>query len=838
MEKFHLKTILQSGFSFVTIAIIVASMMLGCSGGGGDPLGVMPIDNPDGALTQLLNESGDSESDRVMWGIYLLDIRPEEGTASVIPWDRSLEAHFDVTDFVNKPACDNCVRLDNFSFDKSTGIIDLDAALVNPTLYTGYDVRGVVLLDEYNTGRRLETEHGLTDLWSNDPYRPDPFINFAKENPDRDFGPGEEYSAHVTISLLKPYNFVVPYIVDACHPGHSDEPVEMTDIQVTGSVHPTGYDLTISLEILDWQDNIKGIYLDCSRLNFVAGLQPFTPVEEDPTKGASGPWTLELKYDALLPDNWLPTVIGEVELPIVALDEIAGSHLFSRITVDVTEDNDPPQWSGGIGVDEVWWGGRRAIVSYFPASDPSGPVMYNIYYTTDMPLIVPGRETVVGWSHYAIDTVDVAQYTFVVKAEDQAGNEDDNSYNVSGASSMMQTVWTHEFAANLESSPTVADLDSNGVQDVVFGCDDGAVYSLDGDTGIEGWNLQTDAPIKCTPALRDINDDGVIEVITGSNNGNVYAIGFFMGAPFPLATYTTNNMVESSPVCSDQTGDGIPETIVGSFDNFLYAFEGGTGTLLVEYDTGAAVKATPALEDFTGDGIQDIVVNSGGKIRAVNGATGALIWSYDFGTGFSMGSPAIGDFNNDGTGDIVIGSDDGVYCFDLVDPPTLLWSNEGITGNFDTSPALGDVNADGTPDVAITSRFMNVYLLDGTDGSLIWVSDDDIYYPTSPSLGDVNDDGVIDVVLGAADFELRVLNGVDGLTLYSWTTVPYGAITTVPLIADVDMDGNIDIVFGTETHQMIAVTTGKAVPTSTGLLPWPKFMRTRSNTGNLDHPLY
>ena len=63
-------------------------------------------------------------------------------------------------------------------------------------------------------------------------------------------------------------------------------------------------------------------------------------------------------------------------------------------------------------------------------------------------------------------------------------------------------------------------------------------------------------------------------------------------------------------------------------------------------------------------------------------------------------------------------------------------------------------------------------------------------------------------------------------------------MTTVPLIADVDSDGDIDIVFGTDSHRMIAVTTGHPIPVDLDLLPWPKFMRTRSNTGNLDHPLY
>ena len=162
--------------------------------------------------------------------------------------------------------------------------------------------------------------------------------------------------------------------------------------------------------------------------------------------------------------------------------------------------------------------------------------------------------------------------------------------------------------------------------------------------------------------------------------------------------------------------------------------------------------------------------------------------------------------------------------------------NEELEGGFDTSPALGDVTGDGIPDVAISSRWLNVYLLDGSDGSLVWKSNSDIYMPTSPTLGDVNDDGVIDVVVGSGDYYLRVLNGVDGYTLYRWDTSECGAVTTIPLITDVDVDGNVDIVFGTDGHRMFAVTTNYPMPSDQSLLPWPKFMRTRSNTGNLGHP--
>jgi len=830
--KLHKRSVNGIFLYLAVLLTVVIGVSYGCSGGGDDPTGaVMGITGPDGSEI-----STGPDGDRVVWGGYFLDIRPDEGTAEVVSWERGLEAHFDVTAMVLKPACTNCLRLENFAFDKSAGIIDLDAALINPTVMGGYDVRAVLLLDEWNTGRRLLNEDGLTDYWSGNPYMPDPYFIYAKEMDERYFGPAEEHSAHVTISFPSPWQMIVPFIVDASYPGHAKEPVEMQNITVEGSVHPTGYNLSVSLELLDWQDDAKGVYLDCTPLNPLAGLQAFEPTAGSAVGETFKTWELNLQYDATNPNAWLPEAYGEFELPVVALDSVSSAKIFRRITVEVTEDTSPPEWTGQVGVDEVWWGSQRAVISYYPATDPSGPVIYNIHATTDIPLIPPAKHVITGWSHYALDTVDGAVYTFCVTAEDQAGNESLNDYEESGMSTAVTQVWEREFDADLESPPNVKDINQDLIPDVIFGCDNGSVYSLNGETGATQWTYTTGGMVKSSPAIRDVDDDGILDVLVGSNDTLIHAINLVMGEPYAMMTFETNNLVESSPVCADQTGDGVPEVIVGSFDNNLYAFEGGTGDLVVSYDTGAPVKATPSLEDFNGDTHLDVLVTSGGRVRAVDGMTGGSIWNYNFQTGFSLGSPAIGDLDNDGTGDVVAGSNDGVYAFDVADS-TLLWANEDLDGNFDTSPALGDVTGDGIPDVAISSRYINVFLLDGSDGSLIWQSDDEIYMPTSPVLADVNSDGVIDVIVGSADFYLRIINGADGMSLYRWTTSPYGAVTTIPLIADINSDGDIDVVFATESHRMFALTTNHPVPTDLDLLPWPKFMRTRSNTGNLAHPL-
>lgn len=837
MSNRNKKYLISAVASAVIATVYVIILCVSCSGGK-DPLGIFP----DGKNNKIIPDDSSPDvslkESRVIWDAYVLDIRPGSNQVYVRALERSSQAHFNVTSLIKKPNCKDCIQLSNVSFNESAGIIDLDAKLINPTKVGGYDVRAVLLLDEWGSGRRLLNEHSLTDFWSKDPWHPDPYLNYDRQDPLRYFGPMEQHSVHVKIYFPKPHDFLVPFIIDASYPDHPEEPVEIMNIKKEGSIHPTGYNLKISADVMDWQNNLEGVYIDCSVLNPQVGLLPM----KKPQAGSST-WTIDMTYGSNPMFGWLPTVTGAVELPIVAKDSKSSWKCYQRISLIVEKDITPPQWTGKVGIEKVWWGGSQAIVSYYPATDPSGPVKYNIYYSTDMPLVPGGKHTVVGCAHYAVETVDSVKYSFVVKAQDQAGNEADNNNVIEGQTRALTKLWEQVFTADIDSSPTVIvgknhyGQDFENIGDVVFGCDDGKVYCLNGATGQVRWSYATAAMIKGTPALRDINYDGLIDVVVGSNDSNVYALKVASGVPSLFKTFKTGNMVESSPVCADQTGDLIPEVVVGSFDGKLYAFAGGTGNLLVSYDTGAAIKATPSLEDFNNDKRLDVLVSSGGRIRAINGINGSILWSYDFKTGFSLGSPAIGDLTGDGVGDVVLGSGNSIYALDIK-KHNLIWSNKSLEGNFDTSPALGDFNNDNIPDVAISSRYFGVYLLNGKNGSVIWASRDPIYMPTSPSIADVNADGVLDVIVGTADFSLKILNGEDGLTLYSYKTNPWSAITTVPLIADINNDGKADIIFGTEANQVIALTTNYPIPTTGKYIPWPKYMRNISNTGNLAHPLF
>jgi outer membrane protein assembly factor BamB len=88
--------------------------------------------------------------------------------------------------------------------------------------------------------------------------------------------------------------------------------------------------------------------------------------------------------------------------------------------------------------------------------------------------------------------------------------------------------WTHDWAAggegNVRGSPGVADLDGDGVQEVVLpaGCY-GKLRAYDGATGAEAWDRQLGPRTIGSPSLGDLDADGALEIVVGSYDGYVWA---------------------------------------------------------------------------------------------------------------------------------------------------------------------------------------------------------------------------------------------------------------------------------------------------------------------------
>ncbi len=90
--------------------------------------------------------------------------------------------------------------------------------------------------------------------------------------------------------------------------------------------------------------------------------------------------------------------------------------------------------------------------------------------------------------------------------------------------------YIHEAGNFIESSPTLGDIDSDGKLEVVVGSHDGKLYSLEVVPGQQRLRVEwTYTPPAAniffsSPTLADIDGDGLLEIVIGNNNGEVYAI--------------------------------------------------------------------------------------------------------------------------------------------------------------------------------------------------------------------------------------------------------------------------------------------------------------------------
>ena len=167
--------------------LIIALTIMAYSGCSGSP---NPID------TGMTEEDAPIErtrnSDRMLWGVWELHFDQTEMSVSAKPL-RTAMPHFDITDYILPPACDDCFSIGVNGFNTTTRILDADVTLRNPLAITGRDVRGILFTNQY--GHLVTNANGWTELWDI-PNGEDinPFRAFAKSEPNRVFAGGTEHT--------------------------------------------------------------------------------------------------------------------------------------------------------------------------------------------------------------------------------------------------------------------------------------------------------------------------------------------------------------------------------------------------------------------------------------------------------------------------------------------------------------------------------------------------------------------------------------------------------------------------------------------------------------------
>jgi len=180
-------------------------------------------------------------------------------------------------------------------------------------------------------------------------------------------------------------------------------------------------------------------------------------------------------------------------------------------------------------------------------------------------------------------------------------------------SSRGETLWIalEDNLTYTTSSPVAADLDGDGLVEIVVARGDGRVCCVNDTGGVEWCVALPDTNFFSTPAIADIDEDGFLDVIFAAGS-KLYGLNR-NGAQvqyFPMETNSTVGL-QSSPVIGDIDGDGHLDILIGSPDDLVLGYD-RFGKALPGFPiaAGDTVYSTPTLFDLDEDGDIEIILCS------------------------------------------------------------------------------------------------------------------------------------------------------------------------------------------------------------------------------------
>ena len=212
----------------------------------------------------------------------------------------------------------------------------------------------------------------------------------------------------------------------------------------------------------------------------------------------------------------------------------------------------------------------------------------------------------------------------------------------------------------IQASPTIGDLDGDGINDVVISNLAGrvAAYSLAGGVQRELYNQLAPQAFSnsgnglfATPAIGYLDRDAKLDVVTASWGQTVDGWSGPAGRHIPYLRQWVKDTIWSSPAIGDVDGDGANEIVVGGDceglgstglqpcagigqGGYVWAFNLDGSVQWSYFVRDAVVWSSPALIDLNHDGALDVVVGTGiyfdrpgaRRIVAVDGRSGQLLW--------------------------------------------------------------------------------------------------------------------------------------------------------------------------------------------------------------------
>lgn len=375
-----------------------------------------------------------------------------------------------------------------------------------------------------------------------------------------------------------------------------------------------------------------------------------------------------------------------------------------------------------------------------------------------------------------------------------------------------ELVWKKTFyQIGSQSSPRAADLNEDGVLDIVMGAGIGetdateqGVIAIDGQTGELLWQQSATAHIVGSPTFYDINQDGTQDVIIGGRQTELKALDGKTGEIIwaymyqyesdPILQYAKYNFYNSTLI-PDQNEDDIPELLIVNGGNWEAAPHDETdrypGVLMLINPVDGEILAADTMPDGKESYLSPIYLpfSQTTETAQLDQQTGYIL----FGTG----------------GETVKGHLYLATVEDLLQSKlskAKMIATEAQQG-FIAPPSLADINEDNIPDILAISHSSTVFAIDGQTHESLWTNS----FPGMESsnglaVGQFTDDHIPDIVVTLSEGiwpnytynNQLVLNGKTG-QLVSQQAIGCFSLST-PVVCNLDSDRYDEIILSVNEY--------------------------------------
>ena len=405
---------------------------------------------------------------------------------------------------------------------------------------------------------------------------------------------------------------------------------------------------------------------------------------------------------------------------------------------------------------------------------------------------IPGQELVLGG------------YDGFVRIFDAAGNE------------IVNSLFPFDTDEAIRSSPAAADIDLDGITELVITSGSRHLYILEPQTETVQLIFFANQILTATPALGNIDDDGELEIVFGgySEEGRLWAINSdgtdVVG--FPIVV---DEPILRGAALNDFDGNGKVDIVVATEDNHVWLFnDDGSTAAGFPFTSQGAFTSAPTVVVQDGEslilaGCQDYYLYG---IYPDGSQRFARYHNYLLNT-----SPSVHMIGEEVF--LFYGTEDWrVYAVDLDGNNHDGWPVV-VGADVNTSAAIADLDGDHLPEIVLGSD-TGVGLVFNLDGSYF------PYFPLgysepligSPAIHDLDGDGDQEIIFGA-EASIPILDIKNtGSTAGYWNCYRANArrtgtwITVEMLsIGDINQDTQIDVL---DIVVLVSIILGDEIPTS------------------------